>query len=304
MNLLTCIFQSISFNSNCTNTSKHRHYVFTINNPTLEDPSALEGPTLTSIMAISGVRYCVIGLERGIQNTPHFQGAISFTSPRSQSSVRKLIRGHIEVQRGTHQQARAYCQKDGKYVEWGTPTVDPGEQAAQQSTDWEEAFELAKSGRLDAISAEKRIRYYRTFQLIKRDYQGPVPSLEGVCGQWIYGPSGTGKSHAVHSAFPGAYLKDVSKWFCGYQGEDTIWIDDVDPSQSSWLARFLKIWADRYPFPAQVKGGSMVIRPKRVIITSNYSIDSMGFSESDLPAIQRRYVEVKKDTIHSEINFI
>lgn len=287
---------------NAQSAKKHRHFVFTLNNPTLDDPSSPKGASLNRIAALSAVSYYIVGLEKGINGTPHFQGAISFTSPHTQKSVRRLLLGcHVEVQRGTHVQAHEYCRKEGNFVEFGSPTLDKEAQASEQSAEWEAAFESAKSGDLDSIPVEKRVRYYRTWQCIKRDFQSRVLPLEDVCGHWIYGPSGTGKSHTVFSSFPGAYLKDTSKWFCGYQGEDTIWIDDIDPTQTSWIGRFLKIWADRYLFPAQVKGGSMVIRPKRVIITSNYKISDMGFATADLSAILRRYKEHEKKDIETNI---
>jgi len=281
---------------------KHRHFVFTLNNPTLDDPCSLDGSSLTSLRAVTGVSYLIIGLEKSSTGTPHFQGAISFSSPRSERSVRRALSGcHVEVQRGSHHQSHAYCRKEGNFQQWGNPTVDREKQAADQSLLWAETWELAKAGKIEEIDPDKRIKYYSTFKRIARDFQCPLLPLEGVCGVWIHGPSGSGKSHSVFTAFPNAYLKDTSKWFCGYQGEDTVWIDDVDPTQTSWIARFLKIWADRYPFPAQVKGGSMVIRPKRVIITSNYRIDEMGFSDPDLPAIMRRYVSHFKENRDSII---
>ena len=135
--------------------SKHRHFVFTWNNPrdpplVTEDPEnapigpaeqhqadhegIMVGPVLQGMPGLStliswtqslGLTYLVGGFELGESQTPHWQGSISFASPRTVSSVRKLLRGcHVEVQRGTHEEAHDYCRKDGKYYEWGVSCKD------------------------------------------------------------------------------------------------------------------------------------------------------------------------------------
>jgi len=297
INISAFALDNLNITSQCmTNgAKKHRHFVFTWNNP---PPTAQE--TLSSL---AGVSYLVAGNEVGAGGTPHLQGALSFASPRTESSVHRLLPGvHVEVQRGTHSQAHSYCKKDGDFFEVGIPTLDKSAQATQQSEDWETAFESAKSGNLEDIPKSLRVRYYRTWGNIRRDYQVPPPALESVCGIWIYGPSGSGKSYTIFNQFPNSYIKDASKWWCGYQGEDTVWLDDIDPDQSKWLARFLKIWADRYPFQAQTKGGSLVIRPLRVVVTSNYSISQMGFNDGDVEPIRRRFRELVKPDRGTEIN--
>lgn len=271
----------------------------------------MDGPPLlpgeSHLKAIPGITYVVAGLEHDAPGagTPHLQGAISFKSPRTERSVRRLLPGcHVEIQRGSHSAAHTYCKKDGKYFEFGSPTLDATDQAAKQSEDYAAAWSLAVAGNTSDIEPSLRVRYYRTWTLIHRDHQLRPKSLADVCGHWIYGPSGTGKSHFVNSQFEGCYIKDASKWWCGFSGEDTVWLDDVDPTQSGWLTRFLKIWGDKYPFQAQSKGGSLVIRPKRIIITSNYSIAEMGFPIADLAAIRRRYVEHHKLDRDTLINIL
>lgn len=50
----------------------------------------------------------------------------------------------------------------------------------------------------------------------------------------------------------------------------------------------MKRWADHYPFPIDVKYASNNIRPKRIVITSNYHPKEL-FSGEDLEAILRRF---------------
>jgi len=38
-------------------------------------------------------------------------------------------------------------------------------------------------------------------------------------------------------------------------GQDTVVIEEADPKNMEHLADRLKVWADRYPFPGEIKGG-------------------------------------------------
>lgn len=51
----------------------------------------------------------------------------------------------------------------------------------------------------------------------------------------------------------------------------------------------LKIWGDERWFPAETKGSSQFIRPKHIIVTSNYHPKDIWQDDTTLGPILRRY---------------
>ena len=147
---------------------------------------------------------------------------------------------------------------------------------------WERTWDLAKEGRIEEIPADIRVRHYNTVTKIASRYQKPPPKLPKLDNLWIVGPAGTGKSTYVHNKYPGAFIKSFSKWWCGYrpddEGHSVVILDDL---HFKWADKeMLKNWADVFSFVAETKGGSMQIRPKQIIVTSNYTIEQVKIFSS------------------------
>lgn len=97
-----------------------------------------------------------------------------------------------------------------------------------------------------------------------------IKDLIELENEWIWGPPGAGKSRRARDENKDLFPKPMSKWWDGYDGQDCVLIDDYDCEA---LGHLLKIWADHYAFMAEYKGGARRIRPKKIVITSNYSPD-------------------------------
>ena len=236
------------------------------------------------MLAELDVKYIVYGKEVGQNGTPHIQGYIVFKSNYRLTALKRLhATAHWEIAKGSNSQNRAYCTKDGDVYERGEIPADNGGEGEKRR--WEEARSAACEGRLDDIPADIYVRYYRTVKEIKKDHMVRPSDAEDVTGEWYYGAPGVGKSYMARQKYPESYLKMQNKWWDGYQNEETVILDDFDSKE---LGHLLKIWCDRYAFTAETKGGALCIRPKKIIITSNYRPDDL-WDGVLLEAIKRRF---------------
>lgn len=152
------------------------------------------------------------------------------------------------------------------------------------------------AGDLEDIDDEHYIKYYGTLKKIKADNPPDVADLpEGTKHLWYFGNSGTGKSFAARQEHPVLFDKAANtKWWCGYNNEETVLIDDFDKSHA-YMGFHLKRWADRYKFPAETKGSNVKsIRPKLIIVTSNWDMTEIWKDDPNtLNPLLRRFKRVR-----------
>lgn len=262
--------------------SKHRNFSFTWNNYPDDHVALLDMVTC---------KYLIYGREVApTTGTPHLQGAISFPTPRSIPSVIKALPGcHVEPARDIHSLIK-YCKKEGDFIEKGTPPQDPSTAGkAAEIQRWQLARESAKAGLIDQVPPDIYLRCHRAIHAIATANLRPVPDSDSTTGLWLYGPPGSGKSRKARELFPGIFDKPCNKWWDGYQ-EGPALLDDFDKNHKC-LGHLLKRWADRYAFTAEIKGGTVSIRPTRIVVTSNYSIQEIFGDDAVLAeALMRRFV--------------
>lgn len=255
------------------------NWCFTLNNYTDAEYDALLDLPCT---------YLVIGKEVGESGTPHLQGYIRFESKKRLTALKKLVvnRIHWEPMKGTSKQASDYCKKDNLYVEKGK-LPEQGKR-----NDLETAIQLIKGGtdvrRVADQCSEVFVKYGRGLRDLALTLQVPYEH-DTVRGLWFVGRPGSGKS-AFARTYNDFYLKAQNKWFDGYGGEETIILDDLDQG-GKCLGHLLKIWTDRYACTGETKGGTVHLRHKNFIVTSNYRISELfGEDPEMLRAIVRRFV--------------
>lgn len=230
----------------------------------------------------------------------HIQGYIVCKTKRRLRGVKRILGSdtvHLEIRRGTHDEAVEYCRKSesrcGRHV-------FIGEYRDKRKSD-NELSNIKKRIRdgdslLDIADEHFGlwVRYNRAFEKYKSMVVKPRDFKTYVCV--YYGRSGVGKSRrASFECGASAYRKPLGEWWDGYDGSANVIIDDY----YGWI-RFDELLRclDRYPHRVPIKGGYVNFSPRLLIITSNVQprqwydvekIDSFRFE-----ALERRFDKVEE----------
>lgn len=272
--------------------SKARGHVFTVQNYTSDDRERI------ATMA-KDATYCIYGDEIApTTGTPHLQGYVLFKNARKSKAVsnKYLNKAFTEAAKGNAQQNRTYCIKSGTFKEYGTC---PSQGARNDLKTFIDKVKLKKLTQTELFEENTSVfARYPAFVSKAQSFYHPPARLDALDNYWYHGPPGTGKTHASKLHTPDSYhIKMANKWFDLYNDEKSLILEDIGPDQK-FLGYFLKLWADLDPVTAEVKGGSKLIRPKHVIVTSNYAICEMGFDLVTTRALERRFQEVYKGDVY------
>lgn len=252
--------------------SRSRAWVFTVNNP--ETIQLMVDIMLVPLQPWSwpGCVFCVYQAELGERGTLHYQGYVEFQNPRLMAGV-KLLPGltgaHLEVRRGSAQQAADYASKDdtrysGPWT-WGVMSEPQGkrndllsiktdvDEGALEAALWESHFPTM-------VRYGKAIMKYAQFKRAPRTWATKLITLVG--------PTGCGKTRWCHENFPGLYKQPPGKWWDGYDGHEVVLFDEMNGGRFKFTELLQLL--DRYPTKVEVKGGMVEFVPKLILMTSNH----------------------------------
>lgn len=242
-----------------------KHWVWTLNNF-----NETEVNLLKAIDTDDGpITFVAWGVERGQQEqTPHLQGLVCLRNRKRLAQVKRLLgsdRIHLEVMRGTIQEALDYCLKDdGEHFQLGTMPTGQGSRsdlvALKNDIDsGKRVAEIADSHFTPFLKYHKGINLYFSLKAKKRSWE----TLNVV----YWGRTGAGKTKAVHDNATDLYIHPGGQWFDGYMGQTQVLFDDYGGSEFK-LTYFLKL-LDRYPMSVPIKGSFVNWAPYEIYITSN-----------------------------------
>lgn len=264
---------------------RSRGWVFTLNNYTLDQVDGING---------LDCQYMLYGRESGLSGTPHLQGMFYFRLQKTFAATKTwfgIPSVHIERMRDI-EASIAYCKKDGDFFERGDCPKSQSVRGAlgkeASKLRWSAALSCAKKGHFDLIDPQLQITQCRNLKFLYNRALNQRSMADTTHTMlWLWGPTRTGKSRAARASFPGAYQKGCNKWWDGYTDQGCAMLEDFD-KEHKWMCHHLKLWLDRYPFTAEVKGGVRTIRPMIMIITSNYHPSSIWTDPSDLDPVLAR----------------
>lgn len=291
--------------------ARSRDFVFTINNYTQEIEEKVQHIDCD---------YLVYGREKApTTGTPHLQGYIYFRNRKSIQQLQKMMGNvaAISTCKGNSKQNYEYCTKDGDFFEKGKRPLTKAEidskggkqRAKMQKEEWTAIIQHAEKDDLDWIEQNYPRIFFVYKNNIERIRDGAKTEYnmdldnKGLRDHflWLWGPTGSGKSHSARTIAKKIdpdhepYLKDWNKWWNGYKGQKVTIIDEASPERLEHLIDFLKKWADKWTFTAEVKGSSYnAIRPEYIIITSNYSMKDCIPRVQDYDALRRRFSVIEK----------
>lgn len=275
---------------------EYRLFCFTVNNPTQEAHDWLAKYARKCQWLVYGHEFAPT------TGTPHLQGILYTTKPRRKfNMVRafKKISGWVGCPTDTSKGPdywEDYCTKQDKNPKvFGIPptqeefeaSLPKGQGYRSDLSSFVNAVQEEKPPREVLLESELYMRHHRHCDAVI-DFYYPPKELPELNNEWYYGPVGVGKSRKVRGENPDAYWKAMNKWWDDYHDQDVVILEDIEP-QHKHMGWFIKIWADHYPFRAEYKGGSRMIRPKRIIVTSNYSPEEIFDEPLVVQAVQRRF---------------
>lgn len=257
-----------------------RGWCFTINNFTDAD--------IERMREIQG--YLIYGRETAPDTgTPHLQGFTYFSNKATFKKVKSYLpRAHIELMKGTAQQAIAYCKKDGDFVEQGDPPTQGKRTDLDVIKDKIKNKELVKMR--DVVLEAKSLQSVKMAEVILKYHEQKRSWKPYV--KWLYGPTGTGKTRtAMEELGDDVYIAmESNKWWEGYDAHENVIIDDMrkDFAKFHVLLRLL----DRYELRVECKNGSRQFLAKKIYITSCYPPSDMYDTREDVGQLLRRIDEI------------
>lgn len=231
----------------------------------------------------------------------HYQGYAEFANQITMLKLKKLWGNNVSfhARMGTQEQAINYCQKDGKYEEFGKKK----EQGAR--TDLMMVRELMDDGLSNQEIIEEAtswqsvngVERLRQMRIKPRD-----PNFKPEVF-WFWGETGTGKTRKAKEIFNDDYddVEYVNNFMIGYSGNDNVLLDDFRGGVP--FNKLLKM-LDYGKCIMNVKNGSVQFSAKRIIITAPFRPEKIykNIGENIQQLLRRiEHIEHMTEWIGSEV---
>lgn len=231
---------------------------------------------INQFFACGQVTYAVMGVETCPDTQRlHIQGYAEFETGMRLSQLKRrfdpiLGQGTHWGERYSNQRACVeYCKKDGVYFEKGTPTRQGRDKAADRMMD------IVRGGgnmrdvlSMPDLSGHAWCQYSKGIERAMFLMQAPRNPEQSTTVIIVWGPTGSGKSRWAFGINGVSTVGYRPPFFIGDMTATSLLFDDFNPTTMEREV-FLRL-CDRYPCPAEVKGGTVTVNARNVIFTSNH----------------------------------
>lgn len=223
------------------------------------------------------VKFAVWQQEKGDSGTDHLQGYVELHERARLTGVKKLLKyhPHWEVRKGSQEQAIRYCEKDETRVAgpWRFGTFEKVTQGQRSDLIVLRDAVRSKRSAYDMLQDDEvatvLLKHPRAYGLALQAYQQEATrGFRKLHTTVLWGPTGSGKTRKAMESSEKVYKWSPCQpeWWDGYQGEDTIVIDEFYGQMKP--ARMLEL-LDGYECRLPIKGGHVYAAWTKVFITSN-----------------------------------
>lgn len=224
-----------------------------------------------------GFRYAIYGKEICPETkTEHWQAYVELHNSQRMSFIKKAYSDntiHCEQRKGTRDQAREYCKKDGQWTEYGKWISGQGHRSDLEevagslimgATSIQDVMEnnptlycKYRNGLKDLAAAgtKKKTKEFRKLEVIL-----------------ITGPTGCGKTREAMKEASYRIQGTQLQWWQDYEQEDCICIDEY--SNDVKITELLNI-LDGYQLRLNVKGSHTYANWNKVYITTNLRLEQI-----------------------------
>lgn len=279
--------------------TQSRKWLLTINNP---KDHGFEHTQIHDILdSFKAVKYWCMSDEIGKDGTYHTHLFLYSTSGMLFSTVKKKFpTAHIDYCRGTAQENRDYCRKEGKWkgsTKEETNLPDTFEENGTvplerqgQRNDLIDLFDLIKAGKSNYDILELNPEYLlhidkidKCRQILKEQEYKTV--FREVLVTYCYGKTGQGKSRGVMEKYGYGKVFRVTDYrhpFDSYKGEDVVVFEEF---RSGFSIEEMNNYLDGYPLELPCRYNNKIACYTKVYINTNISL------EEQYRKIQHEYPE-------------